>query len=254
MKKLTFALMMLLLVSLISAQISCTREAQAPVIADVQEVAVNYNQVEAPAQETTEPVVVAQAQPTTPVPTPQVQTPPATPEPIIVAEATPPAEAGEDQSYVLHGVWETAGETDYNWARSEFRRGIPDGQIRQFARLHFHPDGTVLGMHGTFRYEAPSRNQANHNNFVNESTFTGTYSLRGNVLTIRGQIAQQEINRSLGDARNARPRSSDETRQVVADETVHLTLNFREAGVISGFSYASGGTSFILPGIVYEKK
>jgi len=244
---------MLLVISLVSATISCTRENQPPVN-NVQEVSSVANEVEP----VVEPVVVAQAQPR-PVEIPPTQVEPA-PRPqdaptTIAAADEPAAEVAEDPTAILHGIWKTAGEADYNWARAEFRRGIPDGQVRQFARLQFNPNGTVVGNHGTFRYEAPSRNQVNHNNYIDEVAFTGTYSLEGNYLTISGQLTTQEIRRSLGDGRNARPRtSSDETRHTTTSETIHVTFNFREAGVISGLSYASGGTSFILPGIVYERQ
>jgi hypothetical protein len=205
-----------------------------------------------------EPVVVAQAE--TPTPARQVETPPARVEPvqetIVVAQADPtPAAVEANPNEVLHGIWKTAGEREYAWAEAEFRRGIPDGEVRQFSYMTFNPDGTVTGFHGNFRYVAPRGNQVNHENHINTTRFTGTYSLDGNALTIQGNLELRQIMRYLGNQRNARPRTNfDNERTSVASETINLTFSFRTAGEITGFSFASGGTSFILEGVLYEKQ
>jgi len=253
MKKVTFTLMMLLVISLISATISCTRESQPPAN-NVQEV--SSVAIQEPASE---PIVVAQAEQTTPARA--VEPPPARVEPVqettVVAQAEPAqvAETVEDPNAVLHGIWKTAGEREYAWAEAEFRRGIPDGEVRQFSYMTFNPDGTVSGFHGSFRYVAPRGNQVNHENHINTTRFTGTYSLDGNALSIQGNLELRQIMRYLGNQRNARPRTNfDNERTSVASETVNLTFSFRTAGEITGFTFASGGTSFILEGILYEKQ
>ena len=253
MKKVTFTLMMLLVISLISATISCTRESQPPAN-NVQEV--SSVAIQEPASE---PIVVAQAEQTTPARA--VDPPPARVEPVqettVVAQAepAPAAEAVADPNEVLHGIWKTPGEREYAWAAQEFRRGIPDGEVRRFSWIQFNPDGTLTGFHGSFRYVAPRGNQVNHENYINESNFTGTYSLDGNYLTIQGSLEIRTLTRYLGNQRNARPRTNlDNTRSSAANETINLTFSFRTAGEITGFSFASGGTSFILEGILYEKQ
>ena len=157
-------------------------------------------------------------------------------------------------SRFLHGLWRTSGENEYAWAASEFRRGIPDGQVRQFGRLQFNANGTVTGFHGTFRYNAPRGNNVNHENFVTEVTFNGTYSLNGNNLTIQANVTTREIQRVLGNARNARPQTvRDESRSSPVNQTIELVLNRNTAGAITSFN-APRENSLILNRINYNKQ
>ena len=166
-------------------------------------------------------------------------------------DAPPPSPA---QTVNLVGIWKAGNEGQYTRAAGEFTRGIPDETVYSYGYFQFRADGTFSAMKGTFRYDAPSPRNVNHDNFVEETEVRGTYRLNGNSLTIEGEATIRDLQRALGNSSGARPAVvKDESRTRPVNETINLSFSSRTVGQVSGFSHSSGPTTTILTNLTYEK-